>query len=112
VLKTRLPCLITMLEASNEMRRGSLPDVLRAERAEITTWNAEAAGVEDLGKCGMKGSPTKVNKVFAPQPRAEKAKMITADDSSPAGLAAAAVETVLAEDAGLLKVMAQQSTSA
>jgi electron transfer flavoprotein beta subunit len=112
VLKTKLPCLITMLEASNEMRRGSLPDVLRAERAEIITWNAEAAGVEDLGKCGMKGSPTKVNKVFAPQPRAEKAKMIKSDDSSPAGLAAAAVETVLAEDAGLLKVMAQHSTSA
>ncbi|SDE40185.1 electron transfer flavoprotein subunit beta/FixA family protein [Rhodospira trueperi] len=112
VLKTKLPCLITMLEASNEMRRGSLPDVLRSERAEIITWNAEAAGVEDLGKCGMKGSPTKVSKVFAPQPRAEKAKMIKADDGSPASLATAAIETMLAEDAGLLKVMAPQSTSA
>ncbi|WP_299438340.1 electron transfer flavoprotein subunit beta/FixA family protein [uncultured Rhodospira sp.] len=112
VLKTKLPCLITMLEATNELRRGSLPDVLRAERAEIKVWNAEAAGVEDLGKCGMKGSPTKVSKVFAPKPRAEKAKMITAEDGAPASVAAAAVETLLDADPRLLSVLTKQTTVA
>ena len=41
-ITTRLPALITMLEGSNEIRRGSLPDALRAARAEIVTWNAAA----------------------------------------------------------------------
>lgn len=88
VLKTALPCLITMLEGSNEMRRGSLNDALRAARAEITVWNCEQAGIEDVTKCGLRGSPTVVKRVFAPSPRAEKAKQIelkpkpgeTADD--------------------------------
>ena len=83
VLKTRLPCLITMLEGTNDLRRGSLPDVLRAERAEVETWNAVAAGVEDIGQCGMKGSPTKVSKVFAPQPRAETAAMVSRGGGRP-----------------------------
>lgn len=73
VLTTRLPCLITMLEGTNEIRRGSIDVALRAARAEIVTWNAAAAGITELGKCGLKGSPTIVKKVFAPPPRSEKA---------------------------------------
>jgi len=106
VLKTKLPCLITMLEATNTLRRGSLPDMLRAERAEIETWNAEAAGVADIGKCGMKGSPTKVSKVFAPSPRAEKAKMIEGDTA--AAKATAAIDVLVDADPKLLQVIARQ----
>ena len=58
VLKTKLPCLITMLEGSNEIRRGTIDDSLRAARAEIVTWSAKDAGIADLTKCGLKGSPT------------------------------------------------------
>jgi electron transfer flavoprotein beta subunit len=106
VLKTRLPCLITMLEATNTLRRGSLPDMLRAERADVETWNAEAAGVEDIGKCGMKGSPTKVSKVFAPAPRAEKAKMVEGDTA--AAKASAAIDALADADPKLLQVIARQ----
>jgi electron transfer flavoprotein beta subunit len=76
VLRSALPCLITMLEGSAEIRRGAFADALRAARAEIVTWSAAAAGVDDLQKCGLRGSPTVVKRVFAPTPRADKAKAI------------------------------------
>ena len=88
VLLSTLPCLVTMLEGSAEIRRGSFADALRAARAEIVTWSAADAGITDLLKCGLRGSPTVVKRVFAPTPRAEKARQIevkpksrqTADD--------------------------------
>ena len=76
VLLTKMPCLITMLEGSAEMRRGSFNDALRAARAEIVIWNAAAAGIDDVTRCGLRGSPTVVKRVFAPTPRSEKAKAI------------------------------------
>ena len=76
VLSSALPCLITMLEGSAEIRRGSFADALRAARAEIVTWSAADAGITDLLKCGLRGSPTVVKRVFAPTPRAEKARQV------------------------------------
>jgi electron transfer flavoprotein beta subunit len=84
VLRSRLPCLISMLEATNEIRRGSLADALRAARATIVKWSAQEAGVEDISKCGLRGSPTIVKKVFAPPPRAQKAALIEAGSQPPA----------------------------
>ena len=75
-LTTRLPALITMIEGSCEVRRGSLPDVLRAARAEIVVWNAAQAGIADMALCGLKGSPTVVKRVFAPSARDEKAQQL------------------------------------
>jgi electron transfer flavoprotein beta subunit len=80
VLATKTPVLITMLEGTNEIRRGSLADAYRAASAKIVTWNAADAGITDLTKCGLRGSPTIVKKVFAPQARAEKAQMLTTED--------------------------------
>jgi electron transfer flavoprotein beta subunit len=76
VLSSPLPCLVTMLEGSAEIRRGSFANALSAARAEIVTWSAADAGITDLLKCGLRGSPTVVKRVFAPTPRAEKAKQI------------------------------------
>ena len=75
-LTTRLPALVTMIEGSCEVRRGSLPDVLRAARAEIVVWNAAQAGIADMALCGLKGSPTVVKRVFAPSARDEKAQQL------------------------------------
>ena len=83
-LATKMPCLITMLEGTNEIRRGSMNDALRASRAEIVKWSAADAGIEDTGKCGLRGSPTIVKKVFAPSPRATKATMVEPGDATPA----------------------------
>jgi electron transfer flavoprotein beta subunit len=93
ILSTRLPVLITMLEGVNEIRRGSLDDAFRAARAKIVTWNAADAGITDLTKCGLRGSPTIVKKVFAPTPRAEKAYQVATTDLSMEALA----ETVMGE---------------
>ncbi len=82
VLKTKLPCLITMMEGSNVVRRGAMKDALRAARAEILTWSAKDAGIEDIGKCGLKGSPTVVKKVFAPPPRSERAILVDPGESA------------------------------
>ncbi|MER9612060.1 electron transfer flavoprotein subunit beta/FixA family protein [Mesorhizobium sp. M0312] len=76
MLKSRLPCLITMLEGTNEIRRGSIQDALGAARSQVLKWSAADAGIEDLTKCGLRGSPTVVKRVFAPPARAEKAAKI------------------------------------
>lgn len=78
VLQTKLPCLITMLEATNEIRRGTMADALRAAHVDIVKWSAKDAGVADIAKCGLRGSPTVVKRVFAPPARAEKAAMVDA----------------------------------
>jgi electron transfer flavoprotein beta subunit len=106
VLKTKMPCLITMLEGMNEVRRGTIDDSLRAARAQIVTWSAKDAEIEDLSKCGLKGSPTIVKKVFAPTPRAERAAFIepckTANES-----AEALIEWVFARQPSLESDMAK-----
>ncbi|NKN34790.1 electron transfer flavoprotein subunit beta/FixA family protein [Agrobacterium sp. a22-2] len=96
VLKTRLPCLITMLEGSNEIRRGSMNDALRAARAEILTWSAADAGIIDLTKCGLRGSPTVVKRVFAPTARQDKAVLIGEAGDSPRDLADALIAEIFA----------------
>jgi electron transfer flavoprotein beta subunit len=82
VLKAQLPCLLTMLEGTNEIRRGSMHDALRAARTSIITWSAAEAGITDLSLCGLKGSPTIVKKVFAPPARSEKALQIEVQEKS------------------------------
>jgi electron transfer flavoprotein beta subunit len=83
-LKTTLPSLITMLEGTNEMRFASLDDMLRAGRCPVRKWNKDDAGIEDVSKIGLKGSPTIVSKVFAPKQRSQRAEMQEVGDGSSA----------------------------
>lgn len=87
VLQTKLPCLITMLEGSNEMRFATMENMFRAARHPIRTWDRAAAGIEDVSKIGLKGSPTVVSKVFAPKPNARRAEIITAEGDEARDLA-------------------------
>ncbi len=107
VLTTQLPCLITMLEGTNEIRRGSIDVALNAARAEIVTWSAAAAGIKEIGKCGLKGSPTVVKRVFAPPPRSEKAFQIEVDGHSPDGLALNTIEEIFKRLPSLEKDLVQ-----
>jgi electron transfer flavoprotein beta subunit len=84
VLRSRLPCLITMLESTNEIRRGSLTEALRAARAAIVKWSAVEAGIGDIAQCGLRGSPTIVKRVFAPSPRTERAALVEPGPRPPA----------------------------
>ena len=101
VLASRLPALITMLEGVNEMRRGSLGDALRAAGAEIVQWNAADAGIADLLKCGLRGSPTVVKQVFAPAPRADKAVQLETKDRAYAAIADEAMARIFAAQPAL-----------
>jgi electron transfer flavoprotein beta subunit len=94
VLSSALPALITMLDGGDDIRRGSLDEALRAARAQVVKWNAAEAGITDMAKCGLKGSPTIVKKVYAPSPRAEKAHMIGQHSPSPSVLADALLEEI------------------
>ncbi|MBI3369867.1 MAG: electron transfer flavoprotein subunit beta/FixA family protein [Burkholderiales bacterium] len=82
LLATALPALITMLEGTNAMRFASLDDMLRAGRFNVRKWNKEDAGIEDLAKIGLKGSPTIVSKVFGPTPRSDKADIQLVADTN------------------------------
>lgn len=87
VLKSTLPCLVTMLEGTNEMRFGNMPNMFRAARYPLKQWDKDAAGIEDIAKIGLKGSPTVVSKVFAPTPKSERAEMIEVESGDPKDLA-------------------------
>ncbi|MGV8891538.1 MAG: electron transfer flavoprotein subunit beta/FixA family protein [Burkholderiaceae bacterium] len=86
VLQTKLPVLITMLEGTNEMRFASMENMFRAARYQIKIWDRVAAGIEDISKIGLKGSPTVVSKVFAPQARTRRADLIETESNEPRDL--------------------------
>jgi electron transfer flavoprotein beta subunit len=56
--------------------------MIHAAAFSVRKWSKEEAGIEDLGKIGLKGSPTVVSKVFGPSPRSEKVEMLELENSS------------------------------
>ncbi len=96
VLKSALPCLITVVEGLNTVRRGTIADVLRAARAPLAVWSAEEAGVTDLLLCGLRGSPTVVKRVFAPQARTDRAEMVAVEGKRPGQVADAVIDLIFA----------------
>ncbi|MFT0173852.1 electron transfer flavoprotein subunit beta/FixA family protein [Paraburkholderia mimosarum] len=82
VLETALPCLVTMLENTNDLRFATLPRMIHAAGFPVRKWNREHAGIDDISKIGLKGSHTVVRKVFGATPREEDAEMIEFDESS------------------------------
>lgn len=94
VIKTQLPALITMLEGTNQIRFATMSDMFRSARAEVPKWSKDRAGIEDVTKIGLKGSPTVVSKVFAPKPKAVKAQLIGVDGDTPQAKAAALLDVL------------------
>jgi len=101
VLRTRLPCLITMLENTNEMRFANMDNMLRAARFSVRKWNKELAGIGNLAKIGLKGSPTVVSKVFGPKPRTEKADVEHIEHSSPRDAALNLIQKIFTRNPAL-----------
>jgi len=69
VCELELPALFTVVKEINEPRTPSIRGKMKAKNAEIAVWTAESLGL-DPEKCGLKGSPTQVVKVFSPEHRA------------------------------------------
>jgi len=68
VIDIQLPCLLTVVKEINEPRLPSLKGKMAAKKAEIVKWTAQDLGAESE-KTGLNGSPTKVVRIFTPQPR-------------------------------------------
>ena len=68
IVESPLPCLITVVKEINEPRLPSLKGKLRAKKAEIRKLEAKDLDA-DPDLLGLKGSPTKVVKIFTPSPR-------------------------------------------
>lgn len=77
VVSSSTPALLTVVKEINEPRLPSLKGKMRAKKAEITVWTASDIGV-DASRIGLDGSPTFVEKVFAP-PQRKGGKIFTGD---------------------------------
>jgi electron transfer flavoprotein beta subunit len=110
VLATALPCLVTVLEGINEMRFATMDDMFRAARHPLKVWDKAAAGIEDLTKIGLKGSPTVVAKVFAPQARAQKAERIETQSGAPRDIAATLLTKLFTRHPQLEREISRQAS--
>lgn len=68
IVESPLPCLITVVKEINEPRLPSLKGKMRAKKIEIRKLEAKDLDA-DPDSLGLKGSPTKVVKIFTPPPR-------------------------------------------
>ena len=71
VVETSLPALITVVKEINEPRVPSLKGKMKAKSLKVTTYSGKDITADET-KCGLKGSPTKVVKIFPPAPRGER----------------------------------------
>ncbi len=68
VVRTSLPAVFTVVKEINEPRLPSLKGKMKAKKAEITVWGQADLDV-DPAELGLDGSPTRVVRIFAPEPR-------------------------------------------
>jgi len=88
VIETPIPVVLTVLKEMNVPRLPSLKGRMRAKRAEIKTLSA--ADIEaDPALIGLKGSPTRVIKIFSPPRKSGGMKL---DGTSPMDAARIVIE--------------------
>jgi electron transfer flavoprotein beta subunit len=66
IVKAKLPAMLTLVREINRPRYPTVPLRLDAETAAIPVWNNEFLQL-DIKQLGLKGSPTNVKKIFAPE---------------------------------------------
>jgi electron transfer flavoprotein beta subunit len=91
------------------MRFATMANMFRASRYPVKVWNKEQAGIEDVTKVGLKGSPTVVSKVFAPTPRAVKAEMIECESGEPKDLSVTLLAKMFAKHPKLEQEIAKRT---
>ncbi len=96
-IESPLPCVLTVVKEINEPRLPSLKGKMAARKAEIVRWGAEDIGA-DPEKLGLKGSPTKVVRIFTPSAR-EGGEMIEGDPDEIARKLAGKLKDIIIEAA-------------
>ena len=71
IVESSLPVLLTVVKELNEPRLPSLKGKMAAKKAEIRKWSSPDLGA-DAGKIGLKGSPTQVKNIFAPEAKKDR----------------------------------------
>jgi len=71
VVETKLPVLLTVVKELNEPRLPSLRGKMTAKKAEIKKWSASDIGADE-NNTGLKGSPTQVRNIFAPEAKKDR----------------------------------------
>ncbi|WP_102347132.1 electron transfer flavoprotein subunit beta/FixA family protein [Bacillus sp. Marseille-P3661] len=80
VIKAKLPCLLTVEKEINEISYSPLPNMIKAARYNPVIWTVDDFADVDISQLGLKGSPTVVGKMWAPQPP-ESAKLLEGSSS-------------------------------
>ncbi|MFU8780126.1 MAG: electron transfer flavoprotein subunit beta/FixA family protein [Kiritimatiellia bacterium] len=97
VIESSMPCILSVVKEINEPRLPSLKGKMAARKAEITKWSAK--DIEADPDCiGLKGSPTKVVKVFTPPPR-QGGEILTGEPREVAQLLVQKIKDILIESA-------------
>ncbi len=71
VVESTLPVLLTVVKELNEPRLPSLRGKMAAKKAEIKKWGLSDIQADE-NKLGLKGSPTQVKNIFAPEAKKDK----------------------------------------
>lgn len=95
VVQAKLPALLTVEKELNELRYASLPNMMKAASYEPEVITASSYDF-DPTQMGLKGSPTSVNKIFAPPARSGGDKYDGTKD--PQGVAAQVVEKIFQQN--------------
>ncbi len=76
IISSPMPVLITVTKDINSPRLPSFADKMKARKATIETWGAaDLADVADAANFGLKGSPTRLNKVVVPSEEGRKGEV-------------------------------------
>ncbi|MGB9779535.1 electron transfer flavoprotein subunit beta/FixA family protein [Caldanaerobacter sp.] len=76
-----LPAVLTVVKEISEPRLPTLKGKIKAKSIKIPIWNAEKINAEE-DKIGLKGSPTRVVKIFNPKVMREGKKIVVKDEAT------------------------------
>jgi electron transfer flavoprotein beta subunit len=68
VVECPAPCMLTCIKELNEPRHMSVGRVFSAYEKKIAVWDEKDVGLHEA-ECGLKASPTRVFRSFAPEPK-------------------------------------------
>lgn len=68
VVQAKLPALLTVEKDLNDLSYATLPNMMKAAAYDPEFWDAKSLDF-DVTQMGLKGSPTSVNRIFAPPAR-------------------------------------------
>jgi len=84
VIRSTLPCLLSVEKEINEVPYASMPNMLRAARYQPHVWSVNDLPDIDKTQLGLKGSPTIVSSVWAPQ-KPQGGKLLDGDAEAQVG---------------------------